>query len=102
MQELECEDKGQSQSRNQGPELKQDREKGLSWADHTEIAEHSDTTKATVKKHFEVWSLFLAIWCLKLSQCLMRRSGPAKGLLLIEALASRNRSLRSVWVESHC
>lgn len=43
MQELEREDKGQSQSRNQGPELKQDRGKGLNSPGHIEIADHSDT-----------------------------------------------------------
>lgn len=44
MQELELEDKRQSQSRSQGPELKQDRENS---AGHTEIADHSDTIEAT-------------------------------------------------------
>lgn len=29
----------------------------------------------------------------------MRGSDPAEGLLLMEALASRNRSLKSVWVK---
>lgn len=61
VQELELEDKGQSQSRNQEPELKQDREKGLNPAGHTERADHSDTIKATVNKQFEVCSLFLAV-----------------------------------------
>lgn len=58
MQELELEDKGQSQSRSQGPELKQDRENS---AGHTEIADHNDTIEATEKKHFEVCLLFLAV-----------------------------------------